>query len=72
VLITLVKVIGLWRGCAIIVDVLRLNLWRVLIRGMLLLLLRREELGGRAGRAGSTRVKRGDVFIVIFIVVLGS
>jgi hypothetical protein len=71
VLITLVKVIGLWRGCAIIVDVLRLNLWRVLIRGMLLL-LRREELRGRAGRAGSTRVKRGDVFIVVFIVVLRS
>lgn len=70
-LITLVKIIGLWRGRAIIVDVLWLDLWRVLIRE-LLLLLRREKLRGRAGRAGSTRVKRGDVFIIVFSVVLGS
>lgn len=71
-LITLVKIIGLWRGRAIVVDVLWLDLWRVLIRELLLLLLRREKLRGRAGRAGSTRVKRGDVFIIVFSVILGS
>jgi hypothetical protein len=71
-LIALVKIIGLWRGRAIIVDVLRLDLWGVLIRGMMLLLLLRGKLRGGARKAGGTRVKSGDVFIVVIRVVLGS
>lgn len=71
-LIALVKIIGLWRGCAIIVDVVRLDLWGVLIRGMLLMVLQRGKLRGGAGRAGGTRVKSGDVFIIVIRVVLRS
>ena len=69
VLIALVKVIRLGRGCAVIVDVLRLDLWRVVIREMLLVLLGREKLRGGARRMGSTGFNRGGVVVSIRIVL---
>jgi hypothetical protein len=68
-LLALVKVIRLGRGRAIIIDVLGLNLWRVLIRGGRLLLLRREELRGGTRVAGSTRVYRGNEVVIVRIIL---